>query len=564
VSLLAELAERSYLARLEPGADFSEYKADPAGFAVDVLGSELTDGQAAILEAVRDHRIVLVQSANAVGKTYVGADLALWFGASFDRSKTIAAAAPPLENLEKLLWGEISARLSQAPELSAGARIGSLYVGWDGQPADRSQHWLSGRAIPNSAAAHEVEARFSGIHAPHLLFIVDEGDAVPGAVYRGIESCMSGAHDRLVVFYNPRYPSGFVWSLLRSGGAHVLQLDALTHPNVTSGANVIPGAVTRERVVERVSKWSRPLGIDEDPGSADSVFVVPEVLDGAQALKPNGQPWPALTAGETRKITNSALAYMVLARYPTQLSDMLIDRDWIAAARQRWRAWVGLHGDNRPAGRPRVGLDVAEMGDDLNAWIERWGSFVASPLTWSGVDVLVTGDRAAAEARRVDAEFIFVDANGVGAGVAPQVARRGVAQVVPIKTQQRPTKEPADLGAEFRIMRDQLYWVLREWLRLDPAAMLPDLDALEDQLSAMTYRIDNGKIRVVEKREIKALLGYSPDLADALALTFGDPGARDVLPMPGRPVASSPAGRANGERPQRQKRRRYGGLSGKF
>ena len=36
------------------------------------------------------------------------------------------------------------------------------------------------------------EAKFSGKHAPYLLFILDEGDAIGDEVYRGIESCMSG------------------------------------------------------------------------------------------------------------------------------------------------------------------------------------------------------------------------------------------------------------------------------------------------------------------------------------------------------------------------------------
>jgi hypothetical protein len=44
-------------------------------------------------------------------------------------------------------------------------------------------------------------------------------------------------------------------------------------------------------------------------------------------------------------------------------------------------------------------------------------------------------------------------------------------------------------------------------------------------LTAPTYIIDNGRIRLEEKAQIKARLTFSPDLGDALALTFCTPDA---------------------------------------
>ena len=52
--------------------------------------------------------------------------------------------------------------------------------------------FIQGVAIPMSGSPEEREAKFSGKHSPVLIFIVDEGDAVPEEVYKGIEGCMSG------------------------------------------------------------------------------------------------------------------------------------------------------------------------------------------------------------------------------------------------------------------------------------------------------------------------------------------------------------------------------------
>jgi len=73
---------------------------------------------------------------------------------------------------------------------------------------------------------------------------------------------------------------------------------------------------------------------------------------------------------------------------------------------------------------------------------------------------------------------------------------------------------------EFGLLRDQLWWAVREWLRTDPGAMLPPDAQLADELSAPTYHTRRGKLIVSNKDELRDRLGRSPDRADALCLTF--------------------------------------------
>jgi len=53
---------------------------------------------------------------------------------------------------------------------------------------------------------------------------------------------------------------------------------------------------------------------------------------------------------------------------------------------------------------------------------------------------------------------------------------------------------------------------------------IPPITALKADLTAPTYKIgDNGVMRLEPKADIKKRLGRSPDLADALALTYAEP-----------------------------------------
>jgi hypothetical protein len=136
------------------------------------------------------------------------------------------------------------------------------------------------------------------------------------------------------------------------------------------------------------------------------------------------------------------------------------------------------------------------------------------------VDTITTGDRAIAEYQIRDVLRVDVDATGVGAGVAPYMQRRGCS-ANPVMVASKPTEE-TELG-EFNILRDQLWWACREWLKMDPGAMIPPDEMLIEELQTATYEVKTGKVRVMDKATMRELLKRSPDRADALVLTFYQP-----------------------------------------
>ena len=496
----------------ESDVNFTQYQQDPVGFSEQVLEETLTDDVKVLMESVRDYPITVARSANATGKTHGAARVAIWFFQVYRDSQVYTAAAPPQANLEKLLWGELGGLIEKHPDLFKSNTIKNLHI-------ERSaQSFITGVSIPSSGTAVQRQAKFSGKHAPHLLFIVDEGDAVPDEVFTAIESCLSGGHGRLLVMFNPRAEQGEVYRMERDGRANVVSLSAFNHPNVISGEDTIPGAVDRSTTVRRIHQWCRPLTDREQPDS--NCFELPDFLVGAMALDQSGKQLPPLQPGHY-KITEQAFSYMVLGRYPTQSSIQLISREWINRARARWDTYVADHGEIPPeCTKSIMGLDIGEYGADSNVACFRYGGYVAPLISWGGVDTAVTGDRAAEEYKSRSVLRCCVDATGIGAGVAPHMRRNGC-NAVAVKVASSPT-EKTELG-EFTLLRDQLWWSCREWLRTDSGAMLPPDEDLIEELLIATYEIPSGKIKIMKKAVMRDLLKRSPDRADALCLTFFTP-----------------------------------------
>lgn len=497
---------------------YAKYKDDPVGFLEDVLGETVTPGIRDMLLSIRDYPVTVVKSANAVGKTWAAARAALWFFKTrdFDEVQVYTTAAPPLENLKNLLWGEIFSVTENNKKLFGMYQKKGLSF-----RLSSVRSLITGVTIPSSGTEAQREAKFSGKHSKWLFFIIDEGDAVPHEVYKGIESCMSGGISRMLVMFNPRHASGPVYDMIESRRANVVHLSAFDHPNVLTGEDLIPGAVTREVTVRRINEFTRPLAEGENFDM--ECFNVPDYLVGCTALSHEGIVYEPLEAGP-RKVVNETFFYMVMGEYPPQSASQLISSVWIKEAQERWKEHVDKYGE-RPAYStiPVASLDVADMGGDLNVMTFRYGDFVPRQKFWTGMDLVSTADLAYNYAMEHKVESLFIDGTGVGTGIAPNVNRickrykNEKLHAFSIQVSSRPQLIVEE--GKFKILRDQLYWTMREWFRAG-GAMIPPDPILATELKAITYSVKDGFIRVLSKEELRKILRHSTDRADSLALTF--------------------------------------------
>lgn len=181
-----------------------------------------------------------------------------------------------------------------------------------------------------------------------------------------------------------------------------------------------------------------------------------------------------------------------------------------------------------------IGVDVARFGDDQSVIYFRRGHDGRStpPLKFRGLDLMQLAARVAEAWERFKADAVFVDETGIGAGVVDRLRMLRI-PVTGISFSAKPDRAfPAGDGADragYANKRAEIWGMMREWLKY---GSIPYDRELIDDLTAVEYGyvMREGKdVILLEKKENMKQRGLSsPDMADALALTFAYPvGASD-------------------------------------
>lgn len=164
-----------------------------------------------------------------------------------------------------------------------------------------------------------------------------------------------------------------------------------------------------------------------------------------------------------------------------------------------------------------IGVDPARFGDDRSVVVRRQGLQMLPPLVLKGVDNMTLAGRVAGIMQDWDPDAVFVDA-GHGAGVIDRLRQLG------FQCHEVPFGSTALRADQFNNRRTEMWSLMADWIQ-QGGAIADDQD-LKQELATPTYRFDAQGRRVLEsKDEIKKRLqgGSSPDIADALALTFAAP-----------------------------------------
>lgn len=170
---------------------------------------------------------------------------------------------------------------------------------------------------------------------------------------------------------------------------------------------------------------------------------------------------------------------------------------------------------------PRIlGVDPARFGDDRSVIFARQGLQAFAPAVFRGIDNMELAARVAAKIQDWKPDAVFID-SGAGAGVIDRLRQLGH-DVVEV-----PFGGKATNPSLFLNRRAEMWFEVADWLRMGGA--IPNDSALKQELATPIYWYDAAGRRVLEpKDDIKKRLqgGGSPDLADALALTFAYPVAK--------------------------------------
>ena len=165
-----------------------------------------------------------------------------------------------------------------------------------------------------------------------------------------------------------------------------------------------------------------------------------------------------------------------------------------------------------------MGVDPARFGDDRSVIFCRQGLYAQQPQVFRGLDNMALADKVAQQIELFRPDAVFIDA-GNGSGVIDRL-RQLHHDVVEVHFSGSPS------AARYLNKRAEMWFELRDWLRAGGA--IPDLVDLKQDLAAPTYKFTPAdKIQLESKDDIKGRGLPSPDLGDALALTFAFPVYKD-------------------------------------
>ncbi len=312
-------------------------------------------------------------------------------------------------------------------------------------------HFKNGNELIMRTARKESPEALQGYHATNLYFLVDEGSGVPDNIFEVVEGALTGEHNVIIMVGNPTRTSGYFYNAFHKNQ----DLWKTFTLNAELSSNVSKDIIELRR---------KQYGTDSD------VYRV-----------------------------------RVLGEFPRASSDALFSVELLEEATKR-----ESYADD---GDEIWGLDVAWYGDDKSCLAKRKGYFLRPLDTREKQSTLETASWVISEYHKafIKPVAIFVDNNGVGAGVYDQLIQAGL----PI-FDGNSSRSSAEFGLANK--RIEMYQRLSKKLI---NMKIPDDDELLGELSAVRYIIsEKGLLMLEPKAETKKRLGRSPDKGDAVALTF--------------------------------------------
>jgi hypothetical protein len=338
-------------------------------------------------------------------------------------------------------------------------------------------------AVPWRADRPEA---FAGTHEKHVLVIKDEASAIDDIIWENVEGAMTTPSAFWLAFANPTRTSGRFKECFPGGRfAHrwsTTQVDSRT-------AKMADHA--------QLAQWIADYGEDSD-------FV---------RVRVKGQ-------------------------FPRQAVGQFISEADVDAATTREAV-------EDPLAPTIIGVDVARFGDDRSVILVRRGGQIVEVRSYREIDTVRLAGFVCevVDTYRHEQPTLCIDGVGVGAGVVDTCRARGY-RVEEVLNGGKPM-DPL----HYENIRAESWEGLRTWLKrrasLDRTA--PYMQELRADLLGPEYGYNATSALQLERKEHMKKRGLaSPDMGDALALTFAVPVAPKHLPAaPGpAPLGAVPMGQS--------------------
>jgi len=428
---------------------------------MDDIANRIADGKQNRMEAIQE----AVASGHGIGKSALVAWLTIWGMSTMEDAKVVVTANTATQ-LQTKTWPELAKwhRLAINSHWFTFAATSMFAT----DPA-HSKTWRTD-AIPWNENRPES---FAGLHnkGRRILVIFDEASWIPDIIWETAEGAMTDEDTQIIwcAFGNPT----------RNTGRFRECFGRLKHRWTTRqiDSRKVPGTNT-----VLMAKWVEDYGEDHD-------FVRVRV----RGVFPR--------TGSMQFISSEDVVRARDAEPISHLDDPVI-----------------------------LGVDVARFGDDESVIFVRRGRDARTHgmFRYRGLDTMELVGKITEIVQRPfpdNADMIFVDETGIGAGVVDRLRQLGF-QCMGINFGKRSdagsTAGTGAAGENFYNKSSEMWGAMRAWLK--EGAAIPDDHDLEDQLSGREYGYNTrNQIQLERKDDMKRRGLSSPDLADALALTFAYP-----------------------------------------
>jgi phage terminase large subunit len=449
-------------------ARYRELPNGPIEFVREQFGVEPDAWQCEALRAFADpkQQRISLQACAGPGKSAVLAWCMWYFLATQctrgEHPKALACSVTAI-NLRDNLWAECSKWQSRSPYLCHAFTWTSGRIFANDHP---ETWWISPRAWPKTGSADEQGATLSGLHSQNVACFIDESGAIPATVLRAAEQALGNTT---------------FGKILQAG-------------NPISLEGMLYAAATMLR-----HQWTI-ISITGDPDDANrSPRIDLQWARDQIATYGRDNPW---------------VASYILGRFPQSSLNSLLGVEDVTAAMARH-----LVPEQYTWAQKRLGVDVARFGDDRSVIFARQGMNArvgtGNPIVMRVANTVDIAARVAVSIARWKAELVLVDDTGHwGHGVIDNLTAAGL-PAIGIQFHGKA------INPRYKNRRAEMWIEMAQAIKGGMA--LPNIPELVAELTTPTYTFVNGMFQLEEKDQIKQRLGRSPDLADALALTYAIP-----------------------------------------
>lgn len=446
-----------------------EWLQNPVSFVRNEFGVEPDHWQKEGLEAFGDPKKQRIAFAACKGPGKT-ALLAwcIWLFLLTRKHCKVAATSITAKNLQDNLWAELAKWQNKSELLKATFTWKSERITNNAHP----ETWFAtARSWPVHADKQQQADSLAGLHADYILFVLDESGGIPSAVMATAEAALS---------------TGIECRLMQAG-----------NPTETSGP--LYDACTKARSLWTVIKIT---GDPDDPNRSQRVSI-----DWAKdMIRQYGRdnPWVMVN---------------VLGLFPPSSMNALLGPDDVEASMKRH-----LREDQYSFSGKRLGVDIARFGDDKTVIFPRQGLASFNPIIMRNARSEDIAAKIAFTWEDQKADDCCIDDTGGWAVGVIDLLNRTEYAVNAINFSSKALDE------RYFNRRSEMYFLLAEWVKA--GGVLPQIPELQEELTCITYYFDKGRLRLEEKDQIKTKLGRSPDLSDAIALTFSLPQPIKGVRMP--------------------------------